>query len=137
MYPPATLIPRRAVNDDVVGGFPVRAGTTVLVSPWLIHHDPELWPNPHEFEPRRFMNDDALQGRPRLAWMPFGAGQRICIGKGLAMLELETAIELFLRRFIPTAIEHETPPEPRLSTTLKSSKELLMSLEPRTRGVGP
>ena len=132
MYPSAPVIPRRAVTDEVLGGFPVRAGTTVLVSPWLIHHDPELWPRPHDFDPRRFMDGDASQ-RPRLAWVPFGAGQRLCIGKALAMLELGTTIELFLRRFVPTSVDEGALPEPRLSTTLKSSKELLLSLEPRTR----
>jgi len=129
MYPPGGLIPRRAVTDDVVGGFSIPGGTSVLVAPWLIHHDPSLWPRPHDFEPKRFMDSEAPQ-RPRLAWVPFGAGQRLCIGKGLAMLELETAVEMFLRRFVPKQIDIGALPEPRLSTTLKPSKGLFLSLEP-------
>jgi cytochrome P450 len=131
MFPPGPLLPRRTVADDVLGGFPVPAGTTVVVSPWLIHHDPNLWPRPHAFEPQRFMDAEASRNRPRLAWIPFGAGQRICIGKALAMLELERAVELFLRRFTPTVATNKAPPKPRLSTTLRSSTGIHLTLRPR------
>lgn len=131
MFPPGPVLPRRTVTDDVLGGFPVRAGTTVVVSPWLIHHNPKIWPRPHSFEPQRFMGDEASPHRHRLAWMPFGAGQRVCIGKALAMLELERAIELILRRFTPTVAADKPPPKPRFSSTLRSSNGIHLTLQSR------
>src|SRR5690606_23715542 len=71
LFPPVPLIPRRTVADHVLGGHLVRAQTPVLVSPWLIHHDPALWPDPDAFDPHRFTSGGlADPSRPRLAWVP-------------------------------------------------------------------
>lgn len=138
LYPPAPLLPRRTLHDQSLGGFKIRAGTTVLIAPWLIHRDPELWPAPNTFDPRRFMGSEAgkrsreARKRPRLAWMPFGAGQRTCIGKALAMLELEQSLRLILQRFTPQMSLDAPAPKPRLSTTLKSSRGIYLVMQPRS-----
>jgi cytochrome P450 len=131
LYPPAMFVVRHTVADDEIGGYYVSAGTTVLVSPWLIHRNPELWPRPHEFDPRRFMDPELVAERPRLAWIPFGAGQRLCIGKALALLELEEALRRVLKRFTPTLAEDRPPPRPRLSTVLRSSTGIFLRMQPR------
>jgi cytochrome P450 len=131
LYPPAMFVIRHAVADDEIGGHPVSAGTAVLVSPWLVHRNPGIWPRPAEFEPRRFMDPALVAERPRLAWIPFGAGQRICIGKSLALLELEEALRRILKRFTPMVAEDRPPPRPRLSTTLRSSTGIFLCMQPR------
>lgn len=84
LYPPAWTIEREAVHADSICGLPVRAGTTVAVSPYLVHRHPEFWPDPESFDPERFLSDGS---RPRYAFLPFGGGRRVCVGAGFAMFE--------------------------------------------------
>ena len=86
LYPPIWRLSRFAVDDDVVDGYRVPAGSVVVVSPFVVHRDPALWPDPERFDPDRFLPDRA-EGRERFAYVPFGAGQRMCPGGGFAMLE--------------------------------------------------
>lgn len=131
LYPPGASIPRRAVTDDELGGFHVAADRLVMVSPWLIHRDPRWWPDPERFDPERFLDPAEKKRRPRLAWVPFGAGQRICLGKGLALLELERSLEGILSRYTPVVADDGPPPEARMSTTLKASKPIELVMTPR------
>lgn len=91
LYPPAWTIERDAVTADNIAGVEVSPGDTVAISPYLLHHHSEFWPNPEGFDPRRFLSDDATK-RPRYAFMPFGGGRRICVGAGLAQLEATMAL---------------------------------------------
>lgn len=136
LYPSSPVIPRRAVADEVIGGFSVAAGTPVLVSPWLIHRDPELWPHPATFDPKRFLDARANRQRSRMAWIPFGAGQRQCIGQSLAMVEIDRALRTILRRFTPRVSASTPRPIPRLSATLRSSRGIFVTLDPRTGAAG-
>lgn len=131
LYPPGAMIPRRAARDEVLGGYAVAEDTLVLVFPWLIHRDPRWWPEPDKFDPHRFIDEDRQPARPRLAWIPFGAGQRICLGMALALLELERALELLLTRVTPSLVDDRPPPRARMSTTLKSERPIMLSMQPR------
>jgi cytochrome P450 len=131
LYPPALFIGRHTLADDEIGGHRVAAGTTVLASPWLVHRNPELWPRPTEFDPGRFMDPKLVAERPRLAWIPFGAGQRTCVGKALALLELEEGLRAVLRRFTPMVAENRSPPKPKLSTVLRSTSGIYLCMQPR------
>lgn len=128
LYPSAPFVPRRAIVDEELLGHPIRAGTTVVVMPWLIHRNPKFWPDPTRFDPRRHLEPSA---RPRLAWMPFGAGQRVCIGQGLALMEANLALGKLLRRFTPIPGRGHRRSEPRLSTTLSSRDGVWISLKQR------
>lgn len=86
LYPPVWMIPRFCVADDVIDGFPIQAGAAVLVLPWLTHRDPALWRQPDEFDPDRFLPEQASR-RERFAYFPFGGGARQCIGSSFALLE--------------------------------------------------
>lgn len=129
LYPSVPFLPRRAVVDEELLGYPIRAGTTVVVLPWLIHRNPKFWLDPNIFEPRRHID---LSPRPRMAWMPFGAGQRICIGQGLAMMEANVALGEILRRFLPLPGLGHKRAVPRLSVTLSTRDGIWIRLEPRT-----
>ncbi|MEM9453561.1 MAG: cytochrome P450 [Myxococcota bacterium] len=129
LYPSAPMLPRRALVDEELGGYRIPAGTNLIVLPWLIHRDPEIWPAPKRFDPRRHLEQTA---RPRLAWMPFGAGQRTCIGKGLAMMEANMTLSMFLRRFTPLPASGRQRSEPRLASTLSSRNGIWLRLASRT-----
>ncbi len=83
LYPPAWLITRKALEADVLGGHDVPAGSLVILSPWLLHRHPRVWPEPHRFKPERFLDGSA----DRLNFIPFGAGLRQCIGRDFAYVE--------------------------------------------------
>jgi cytochrome P450 len=128
MYPSVPFLPRRAVVDEELLGYPIPAGTSVLVLPWLIHRNPRYWPNPTRFDPRRHLD---ASSRPKMAWMPFGAGQRICIGQGLAMMEANITLGKLLRRFTPAPGRGHRRSEPRLSATLSSRDGVWIRLRER------
>jgi cytochrome P450 len=87
LFPPVPRIPmRRAEAADAICGATIPAGTYVIVAPWVLHRHQRLWDAPDAFDPDRF-SPERSAGRPRFAYLPFGAGPRICIGAGLAMRE--------------------------------------------------
>jgi len=96
LYPPIWLYPRDVVEDDVIGGYRLPAGSSVFMSPYATHRHPDLWENPEAFDPERFTVERSA-GRPRHAYMPFGFGQRQCIGKHLALLQLQIAVATVAR----------------------------------------
>jgi len=86
LRPPAWAIGRTAVADHRANGYPIPAGSIVVVSPWLLHHDPRWWSEPEAFRPERWLEPGEPQ-RPRSAFIPFGGGPRMCIGEPFARLE--------------------------------------------------
>ncbi|MEU5696176.1 cytochrome P450 [Actinosynnema sp. NPDC020468] len=125
LYPPIWLFPRDAVADDVIGGCPVPAGSTVLVPPYAAHRDPAVWDRPEEFDPERF--GPGRKAPDRHAYLPFGGGARKCVGMDLALLELHLVVAMVAQRFrltpvsagpvVPDALVSLRPPrlEMRLS----------------------
>lgn len=89
LHPPAWVIERLALEDDVVGGFHVPRGSVVLLCTWTTHRHAAFWPEPDRFDPDRW-----AAGGPghRMAYFPFGGGQRQCIGEEFARVELELAV---------------------------------------------
>lgn len=85
--PPAWTIGREPLADFEAGGYRIRAGSIVLVSPWIVHRDGRWWSEPHAFRPERWMAPDFEASLPRMAYFPFGGGPRKCIGEGFAWME--------------------------------------------------
>ncbi len=96
--PPVWMVQRRAKVDTEAAGCRIRRGTVVSVSPWVLHTTPRFWPNPAGFDPRRFLGD-APKSRPRLAYLPFAAGRRMCIGQGFAMMEATILTAMLSQRY--------------------------------------
>ena len=90
LYPPAWLITRRALTPDVLAGVGIPADALVIVSPWIVHRDADLWSSPACFDPTRFLDVTGRRRRDVVAssaYLPFGAGPRLCIGRDMALLE--------------------------------------------------
>lgn len=86
VYPPAWMIARIANEEDEIGGYRIPKNSRVAVSPYLIHRNPDVWPEPARFDPNRFSKERS-EGRHRFAHIPFGGGPRGCIGVNLARME--------------------------------------------------
>jgi len=99
LYPPVWLMARRSVESCELGGFSVPADTVVFFSPWLLHRDPSVWPDPERFDPSRFTDADTVKARPAGSYMPFSAGSRKCIGDRFAEAEMAVVLGQLLRRF--------------------------------------
>jgi cytochrome P450 len=95
LYPPAWLITRNSLGDDVLGGYEVPNGSLIIMSPWLLHRHPEVWVNPDRFDPQRFI-DGAVD---RSAFIPFGAGPRQCIGRDFAYVEAVLLLSSLVAHF--------------------------------------
>ncbi|MGP4043208.1 cytochrome P450 [Streptomyces sp. 2A115] len=96
LHPSAWILPRHATEDDTLAGSDVEAGTHILICPYLTHRDPELWPDPEHFDPRRFTTPDGRPAHPG-AYFPIGIGPRACLGLQFALRESTVLLE-HLRR---------------------------------------
>ncbi|MFE2549331.1 cytochrome P450 [Streptomyces sp. NPDC059355] len=100
LYPSAWILPRYAAEADVMAGYAVEAGSDVVVCPYLTHRDPELWPDPEGFDPRRFTTPDGRPTHPG-AYLPFGIGPRACLGLQFALRESTVLLEQLLPAHVP------------------------------------
>ncbi|MEZ4300242.1 MAG: cytochrome P450 [Polyangiaceae bacterium] len=115
LYPPAWIIGRRAVADDVIDGFEIPADSIVFASPWVTHRHPAFWVNPEGFDPERFLPERAAEIH-RHAYFPFGAGPRICIGQGFAMIEAVLLLATLAQRFrLDLVPGHPVIPQPSIT----------------------
>jgi cytochrome P450 len=126
LFPPAWSIGRRAVEDDVIDGYRIEAGSLVLLSPWVTHRHPALWPNPEGFDPDRF-EPEVEHARPRYAYFPFGGGPRLCIGNNFALMEAQLVLATILQRVSAALVPgHPVVPQPLI--TLRPAHGLRMTL---------
>lgn len=127
--PPAWQVMRTAVEDDEIDGYPIKAGTNIVALMYMCHFHPEEWSDPETFDPERF-SPERSESRHKLAWMPFGAGQRLCIGKDFAMMEGQLALAMVAQRYQITKTS-ERPAEQQLAATLRPKGGVVVKLEKR------
>jgi cytochrome P450 len=126
LYPPAWSIGRRAIEEDVIDGYRIEAGSLVILSPWVTHRHPALWPNPEGFDPERF-TPESEKIRPRYAYFPFGGGPRLCIGNNFAMMEAQLLLATIVPRISAALVSgHPVVPQPLI--TLRPAHGLQMTL---------
>lgn len=104
LHPPAWLITRRTQAPMTLSGHHVPAGSLVILSPWITHRHPGAWRDPESFYPDRFLDPQVRSGAARSAFLPFGAGPRMCIGRDFAYAEAVLALARVCRavRLAPT-----------------------------------
>jgi len=129
LYPPAFIIGREAIADCEVGGYSIRPGMTLLMSQWVVHHDPRFFDNPDEFQPERWEQDRAKE-IPKYAYFPFGGGPRRCIGEGFAIMEAVLILATLAQKFRFTLQPHH-PVTPAPNFTLRPRYGIKAVLEKR------
>jgi cytochrome P450 len=126
LYPPAWAMGRTALEVHHAGGSEIPAGATVVVSPWLLHRDARWFPDPSAFRPDRW----PAGPEPRHAYLPFGAGPRMCIGEPFAWMEAALLLATIGRRW-----ELELSPDARVDlqpvVTLRPRHGMAMIARPR------
>ncbi|HTX44670.1 MAG TPA: cytochrome P450 [Solirubrobacteraceae bacterium] len=134
MYSPAWVVPRKCVADDVIGGHRIKRGSTVLIPINSLHHDERFWPEPEVFDPIRFLPENA-KSHHRSAYLPFGGGRRVCIGKTFAMIEATLVTALMSRSFVYD-LKPGHPVVPEATLTLRPRYGLKMVARRRGAGAG-
>lgn len=98
LYPPAWILGREALEDDVIQGRRIPKGASILLVPFTTHRHKDFWDNPEGFDPDRFAPERA-QERHRYAYFPFAAGPRMCIGDGFAKMEMPIILSMVAQRY--------------------------------------
>jgi cytochrome P450 len=129
LYPPVPFLSREAIGPDRIDGVEIAPGTLVIVAPWLVHRHRLLWREPDLFEPERF-SPERRPRIPRFAYLPFGAGARVCIGASFAMQEALIALTMIAQRFRPRLLPGAYV-EPVARITLRPARGLPMRVERR------
>jgi len=126
LYPPIAAISRVAIGTDEIAGEEVAPGTMVIVAPYVVHRHRRLWEEPDVFNPARFLGSARDRIR-RYAYLPFGAGGRVCIGQAFALQEATLALAAIVRNF-RLAPDPAADVEPLLRITLRPKGGLRMRL---------
>lgn len=126
LYPPAATISRQALGPDKLGSLAIRAGTLVVVSPYVLHRHKTLWEAPEHFVPERFLPDN--RGHiDRFAYLPFGAGPRVCIGASFALQEALVVLATVIRNFTMTlAPDHDVMPVQRVALRSRGGMPMMV-----------
>ncbi len=120
LFPQNWVMSRDSIEDDVVGGFHVAGKTTMFIGVHAVHRDPRFWTDPEKFDPERFFPERSADRHP-MAYLPFGGGQRKCIGNHFAQLEATFALAMVLRAFsITLAPGHPVVADPKFNLRPKN-----------------
>jgi cytochrome P450 len=128
-FPPGYVIGRRATADDEIDGYHIPAGTGVLLTPYATHRNPVYWDNPTTYDPSRF-SEARSANRPTMAFLPFGAGPRFCMGAAFAQIELHLVIATMAQQFRLRQASRD-PAEPVPQMSIRPRNGLPMRLEGR------
>ncbi|MBV8565756.1 MAG: cytochrome P450 [Methylobacteriaceae bacterium] len=129
LYPPAPILTREAIAADDLAGVRIRPGTMVVIAPWLLHRHRLLWTEPDLFAPWRFLPERRGEIN-RFAYLPFGAGPRVCIGAAFALQEAVIVLATILRAFrLDVVPGHRVVPVQRV--TLRPQGGMPMSVQRR------
>jgi cytochrome P450 len=129
LYPPIAAISRVALADDDVNGWPIKRGTLVVISPYVLHRHRLLWDRPEAFDPTRFLGETRTR-IDRFAYLPFGAGPRTCIGATFALQEATLVLATIAKHF-RLALQPGHPVWPLLRVTLRPANGLPMTIRRR------
>jgi beta-ring hydroxylase len=101
LYPQPPVLIRRALEEVTLDGYKIEPGTDFFISVWNLHRNPRLWENPDKFDPDRFPLDERMPNEvtQNYAYLPFGGGQRKCVGDQFALFESIVTLAMVCRRF--------------------------------------
>jgi cytochrome P450 len=126
LYPPAWVIGRMALQDDMVDGYKIPKGSQVYMCTYVVHRHPDLWNNPEVFDPERFSPEKNKQ-RHKFAYFPFSGGPRLCIGNNFAIMEMTIALAMITRKY-NLQLATDKPIELDQLITLRPKNGILMKI---------
>jgi len=136
LYPPAWILNGRlALEDAEIGGYTIPKGSTVFISPYVMHHLPQYFDEPEAFRPERFTTEFE-KSLPKFAYMPFGGGARVCIGNAFAMMEAQLILAAIAQRF-RLELATDDPVQYKAQITLIPANDFKMRLVERETAVAP
>ena len=131
LYPPIAALSRSAKGPDRLGDYDVKAGSLIVIAPYVLHRHRQLWHQPDVFDPARFLGD-ARRQVGRFAYLPFGVGPRICIGASFALQEATIALACLIQRF-EFRLAEEFEVWPQMSVTVRPANGLRMHIVPAAK----
>lgn len=129
LYPPAWIVGRKTIGADQWGGYEFPAGVNVVMPILVMHRDPDIWENAEQFEPERF-EPERFKEQHKQAYLPFGAGPRLCIGNNFALIEMQIVLALSLQRF-DYELSPDFKPDMQPLVTLRPKHDLKIKLKER------
>lgn len=119
LYPPVWLLMIRASNELLaLNGYQIEPGSWIWVSPYVTHRSAQYFPNPSRFDPERFLGSNAGE-IPRYAYIPFGAGPRVCIGNSFAMMEARLILATIAQKYCLGLVPgQEIVPQPEITLSI-------------------
>ncbi|MCC6605930.1 MAG: cytochrome P450 [Anaerolineae bacterium] len=136
LYPPAWILNGRTALEDVeIGDYTIPKGSTVFMSPYVMHRLPQYFAQPEAFQPERF-TPEFEKSLPRFAYMPFGGGTRVCIGNAFAMMEAQLILATIAQKY-RLAIAQREPVRYKAQITLVPEAGIQMQVMVRETAVSP
>ncbi|HEX6478063.1 MAG TPA: cytochrome P450 [Ktedonobacteraceae bacterium] len=129
LYPPGVIFARKAIGDDVLGGYAIPANSMIIVSPYAVQHNAEFWPDPDVFDPERFTPERSAD-RPHYAYIPFSGGPRLCIGVSFAMMEAQIILAAIAQHYQLRMVPGH-PVVPQALVSLRPKYGLRMTIQRR------
>ncbi len=126
--PPVGMMMRKVAKDIDINGTHFKAGSLVFYSIYNIHQHPQLWHQPEKFEPERFSTDE----NRRFSFLPFGTGERICIGNHFAMMESQLLLSMILQRY-DIELSSDEDVEIEMAVSLRPKGGLPVRLKPLSK----
>ena len=129
LYPPAAVMVRENVSETVLGGYRIPKGSKLIINLANIHRHPEFWEMPDSFQPERFL-PEPFKPKHRLAFMPFGAGHRLCVGNAFALTESMLLLAMIAKHYRFETLSGESV-EPEIEVTLRPKGGMRLAVTPR------
>jgi cytochrome P450 len=129
LHPSVPAVLRRVARTTTLRGYTLPADSLVFISIYNIHRHPTFWPEPTTFNPQRWAGDGAKR-QHRLAFMPFGAGPRLCIGNNLALMEGQLLLAI-VAQYAELRLVADQQVTPEVAVTMRPKNGLKMTIHPR------
>jgi len=130
LYPSVPYVARQNSQSFTAENYEIPTDTTCLVLIYMLHRDPNYFPNPEVFDPERFANDSNSNRHP-YCFVPFSAGPRNCIGQKFALLEEKALLASILRKYRIQSLIHRDQIKLDIAAILKPNSEIKMKFELR------
>jgi cytochrome P450 len=132
LYPPAPAVAREPVGDVTIAGYRIREGSLLSVNTYALQRDGRFYTDPERYDPERF-SPGWEERIPRYAYLPFGAGPRVCIGNAFAMMEARLILATVAQRY-KLSLEPNQKVVPVQVITVKPRGPVWMKLQRRDAG---